>query len=114
MSVQWLPMDWKLDAQFKIDFRFRQNSRGTMVAPPFPKHGTSSKKNRQKSARFHDPNTDYIHPPNGREGNALENGVRQNPVGTDSTRLAWKIVHNKPGQKTVSQKKGVHRSCFKT
>ncbi len=49
-------------------------------------------KNRSKPASFHDPRADYVHPPNGHEGNTLDYGVRQNPVRADSTRLPWKIV----------------------
>jgi len=62
--------------------------------------------NRSFCAYFTSLNLDYIHPPNGREGNVMENGVGRNPVGADSKRLAEKIARNKPGQKMVSEKKG--------
>ncbi len=42
---------------------------------------------RLESARFPGLTPDYIHPPNGREGNVTENGMRQNRS-EHSTRLA--------------------------
>jgi len=45
-----------------------------------------------ESTPFDDLRGDYIHPPNGREGNALENGVSQDPVRADSVRLTGKIA----------------------
>ena len=62
--------------------------------------------NRLKSAPFNHLRADYVHPPNGREGNVIENWVGKNRVRADSTGLTGKLAHNKPGQKMVSGKKG--------
>ncbi len=34
--------------------------------------------NRPKSARFHDPRADYIHPPNGHARKSLDCGIEKN------------------------------------
>jgi len=63
--------------------------------------------NRPEQAPFTVLRADYVHPPNAREANVVENGMGKNPVWAKSTRLTGKRAQNTPGQKIISEKRGV-------